>query len=284
MMTLSFRVLKQKNLVTFQIKMSIYNLKEKSALVTGASSGIGLGISKSLAKEGVNLLLISRNEKNLSKVVRGLRSEFKIKIDFLPGDVNDSETLQKAKSIMSSKFGGCDILVNNAGGPPMGSFLDFSNTDWDKAFRQNFLSTISFSKEFYPEMKKKKWGRIINISSTLAKEPTSQMVLSASMRAGVSAFTKAVSSEMAPHGVTINTICPGGVLTQRMKDLVEQSAKNQNKTYKEVLKENTKLIPIGRFASPDEFSKIILFLISDEASYLTGLSLMADGGLTKSIF
>ena len=111
------------------------------------------------------------------------------------------------------------------------------------------------------------------------------MVLSASMRAGVSAFTKAVSSEMAPYGVTINTICPGGVLTQRMKNLVEISAKKQKKKdFDEILKESVNSIPLGRFATPEEFSKIVLFLVSEHAEYITGVSLMADGGLTKGIF
>ena len=264
--------------------MSIYNLKGKTALVTGASSGIGFGISKSLAEEGVNLLLISRNEEKLKKAVDNLKSSTEARIEFLSGDVCDLSLVEESKNLINSLYGQCNILINNSGGPPLGNFLEFSNQEWELAYKQNFFSIVNFTKHFYPAMKKENWGRIINISSTLAKEPTPQMVLSASMRAGVSAFTKAVSAEMAPHGVTINTVCPGGVLTQRMKNLVETSAKKQKKDFEEVLKESVNSIPIGRFATTEEFSKIVLFLVSDHAGYLTGLSLMADGGLTKGIF
>ena len=264
--------------------MTTYNLKGKTALVTGASSGIGLGVAQSLAEEGVNLFLISRDEERLKESVENLRSSSDSRIEFLAGDVSDISLAEKSKDLVDSLFGECNILINNSGGPPMGNFLDFSVKEWESAYKQNLFSIINFTKNFYPDMQKNNWGRIINISSTLAKEPTPQMVLSATMRAGVSAFSKAVSSEMAPFGVTINTICPGGVLTQRMKNLVETSAKNQKKDFEEVLKESVNSIPLGRFATTEEFSKIVLFLVSEHAGYITGVSLMADGGLTKGIF
>tara|TARA_B100001057_G_C22869309_1_gene958031 strand:+ start:1443 stop:2237 length:795 start_codon:yes stop_codon:yes gene_type:complete len=264
--------------------MPNYDLKNKTALITGASKGIGLGIAKSLAQEGVNLLLISRTKKDLLSCSKEILSKSKIKIEILPGDVKNKDLPLKAYKIIKQKFGTCDILVNNSGGPEIGSFLDHSEKKWNEAYNQNLYSIVNFSKKFVPDMKKKKWGRVINITSSLAKEPTPQMVLSASMRAGVSAFSKSISTELAPYGITVNTVCPGGVLTKRLEELVKISAKKEKIDFETMLQKNVESIPIGRFASTEEFADVVTFLISDKGKYLTGLSLMADGGLTKGIF
>ena len=166
----------------------------------------------------------------------------------------------------------------------MANLSDTKDEDWKSAFDLNLMSVIRFTSEFSGPMIDKGWGRILNVTSTLAKEPSSPMVLSATMRAGVSAFTKSVSYDLADKGVTINTICPGGVLTDRLTNLVQQSSSSQGISYEEALANSQKSIPIGRFASVEEFSEIATFLISDQGGYLTGISLMADGGLTKGIF
>jgi len=128
------------------------------------------------------------------------------------------------------------------------------------------------------------WGRVISITSTLAKEPSGPMVLSASALAAVSAFFKAVSAELAPHNVTINTICPGGVLTDRLASLIEAGAANANISYDEQLAASQSLIPMDRFAAPEELADVIVFLASERGSYVTGTNLIVDGALTKSIF
>ncbi len=260
------------------------SIKNKSAIITGASAGIGKAIAENLAASGVNLLLISRNEKKLINLRNNLKKKFSIKAEYMPGDVKDPELLERIIKESKTKFSGCDILINNAGGPPPGSFLDHEDKVWNEYFNQNLLSIIRLSKLAVPQMKKKKWGRIINITSSLAKEPTSNMVLSATMRAGVSAFAKSISIELAPKGITVNTLCPGGVLTSRLTSLIKASAKGTNKTYKQLLKNSESQIPIGRFASPKEFANSVSFLASDEGRYITGVTLMVDGGLTKSIF
>ena len=264
--------------------MSNYGIQGKLAIITGASSGIGFAIANSLASEGVNLLLISRNEGKLNEAAELINKSHNIEIKTLSGDVADKELPSKAKKMVNDSWGCCDILVNNAGGPPMGSFMTHSEDTWLEAYNTNFFSAVRFTKLFVDDMKGNKWGRILNVTSSLAKEPTPQMVLSASMRAALSSFTKAVSTELAPFGITLNNICPGGVLTERLKNLVKESAKNQGITYEEALKASQDSIPIGRFASPSEFADIATFMLSDKGRYLTGVSLMADGGLTKGIF
>lgn len=264
--------------------MPNYYLKGKTALITGASKGIGFGIAKSLANEGANLLLIARTKKDLLKCSEKILLDNDVRVEILVGDVKNKNLPEKAYSIIKKKFNNCDILVNNAGGPEVGSFLNHPEKTWLEAYFQNFYSTVNFTKKFAPDMKKKNWGRIINITSSLAKEPTPQMVLSASMRAGVSAFSKSISTELAPYGITVNTVCPGGVLTERLEKLVKISAKKEKIDFEKMLKKNVESIPIGRFASIEEFADVVTFLISERGKYLTGLSLMADGGLTKGIF
>jgi len=261
-----------------------YGIQGKNAIVTGASSGIGFAIANSLALEGVNVLLISRTNDKLEAAAKVISKSHDVEIKTLLGNVTDKGLPSKAKKIVNDSWGTCDILINNAGGPPMGSFISHSEETWLEAYNTNFISAVRFTKLFVDDMKTNKWGRILNVSSTIAKEPTPQMVLSASMRAALSAFTKAASTELAPYGITLNTICPGGVLTERLQSLVEQSAKNEGITFEEALKISQDSIPIGRFASPEEFADIATFILSEKGKYLTGVSLMADGGLTKGIF
>lgn len=260
------------------------SIKHKTAIITGASEGIGRAIAENLAKNGAKILLISRDEKKLLKLKSYLKKKYSSKVEILAGDVKDTTLSKKIVDNTKFFFGNCDILINNAGGPPPGSFLDHSEEIWNEYFNQNLLSIIRLTKLVVPQMKKNKWGRIINVTSSLAKEPTPNMVLSATMRAGVSAFTKSISIELASKGITVNTVCPGGVLTNRLINLVKISAKSSNKPYKQLLKESESQIPIGRFASPEEFANTVTFLASEEGCYITGVSLMVDGGLTKSIF
>lgn len=264
--------------------MAKYELEGKNALVTGGSKGIGFGIAKALLYEAANVMILSRDKKKLDSALKKLSSNSPGKVIIFEGDVGNKKIAEQVLEEIEEKFGSCDILVNNSGGPPMGSLFDHKVDSWEDAFSQNLMSVINFTKVFSLPMKERNWGRIINITSSLAKEPTPQMVLSATMRSGVSAFSKAVSTELAPFGITVNTVCPGGVLTDRLNELVKSAAKNQNKDYDTLLSENVKTIPIGRFATPEEFADIIVFLTSERAKYLTGLSLMADGGLTKSTF
>jgi 3-oxoacyl-[acyl-carrier protein] reductase len=262
-----------------------YEIENRVAIITGASSGIGFAAAKGLALQGVNLILVSRNEdklKHAQKEIQALSSSNKVEI--FPGDVIDKKLAQKVVDLAVNKWGKVDILINNAGGPPMGSFLDHNNDVWEAALDQNLKSVIRFTQAVSHIMIKNNWGRIINITSTLAKEPTPLMVLSATARAGVSAFAKSISSELAQFGVTVNTLCPGGVLTERLHSLLMTASAKQEKSYEDVLESSQATIPLGRFAEPDEFADMLVFMASERARYITGTTVMVDGGLTKGIF
>ena len=257
------------------------DLKDKVAIVTGASKGMGYSVCERILKEGAKVMMVSRNE----KVLMDLKQKFsdqKFDIDYFAGDVSSPDLHEKVIEKTLNRWGTIHILVNNAGGPPMGSFLEQNNNNWEAAFQTNLMSVVRFSKAVTPYMKKNKWGRIISITSSLAIEPSPLMVLSSTIRAGVSSFTKAISTELAPDNITVNVICPGGVLTERLKSLIEDRSTRENRNYNEILKESQASIPANRFASSNEIADTILFLASERGAYITGVSLPVDGGLIKS--
>ncbi len=261
----------------------ILELKNKAALVTGGSQGIGFACVESLASEGCNIGMLARNKETIDERCDYISSKYEVKCIPIQGDVSDPNIPEKALNKMISEFSRLDILINNSGGPPLGSFLDHSDKDWDKAINSNLLSVIRFTKLVYPLMKKNNYGRIINILSLLAKEPSAPMVLSATARAGVVTFTKSVSYEMAPHGITINNICPGGVLTKRFQNLLKERAKKLEINVKDFYNERASTVPLGRFANPQEIGNLAAFLSSEKSSFITGTSIIADGGQGKSI-
>ncbi len=258
-------------------------LRNKIALVTGASQGIGYECANSLAAKGCKLVLVSRNKNNLIKASDYIRSKYEVECTAIRGDVSNSKLQKTVIETIKKKYSRLDILINNAGGPPMGSFLKHSDITWHRAFSQNLMSVVNFTKLSFSLMKKNKFGRVINILTVLAKEPTAQMVLSSTIRSGVIAFSKAISHEVGAFGITINNICPGGVLTNRFQTLLNERAKKLKISKKEFLKQRAATVPIGRFATPEEIANIIIFLCEDKAGIITGTSIVADGGQSKSI-
>lgn len=257
---------------------------KKVAIVTGASKGIGKAIALGFAKEGYSVCIVSRDVALLKSTAEEITKETNQEVIYCSADVSDLEAPGRIVDSVIKKFNKIDILVNNAGGPNAGSFLSHDDESWMSAIQQNLLSVVRFTKAVVPYMKKQNNGRIINISSTVAKEPSSMMVLSATTRAGVSAFSKAISQELAPFNITVNTICPGGVLTDRLKSLVNEASVKANISYEEQLGKSLATIPMNRFAEPEEIANVACFLADDKSSYLTGTSIMVDGALTKSIF
>ena len=255
-------------------------LNGKVAIVTGASKGIGFAIAKALIGEGVKILMISRDAEALKRKADELSMQGEV--DYMSGDVSHPSLPDLAYKRILTKWGKADILINNAGGPAMGSFLEHDEVAWNAAIQTNLMSVTRFCKAMVPLMKQNAWGRIVSITSTIAKEPSPAMVLSASVRAGVAAFTKAISTELAPFNITVNVICPGGVLTDRLRNLVKERAVKENRDFSELIKESEDGIPKKRFALPEEIADTVLFLVSESGGYITGVSLSVDGGLTKS--
>lgn len=250
------------------------------ALVCGASKGMGLATAEALALAGVKVLMVSRDKATLEEAALKVASQG-VAVPHV-GDVSDPQLAEQAVDRCKELWGPVDILVNNAGGPPMGTFLEHDEIEWEAAIQTSLMSVVRFCKAVAPNMKDQNWGRIISITSTVAKEPSPSMILSATTRSGVSAFTKTLAIELAQYNISVNAICPGGVLTDRLVSLLKTSANREKRDYSEILTESQQSIPAKRFAKPSEIADVILFLASEMGGYINGVSLSVDGALTKA--
>ena len=258
------------------------NLEKKVGLVIGGSKGIGLAIAKALAAEGVKICIMSRSMENLISAQSDILSSTQVAVSIYQGDAGNDNDLTDLYEFLSKGVGLPDIVINNSGGPAIGTFLDQDDSVWQAAFDQHLMAPVRLMRIFSPAMVENNWGRFINISSTVAIEPSSLMSLSATMRAGVSALSKSASLTMAHSGVTLNTICPGGVLTDRLLGLMDAGSKAKGISPEETLHEAQNSIPMKRFAFPREIADFVVFLSSERANYITGRVHAIDGGLTAS--
>ena len=255
-----------------------------NAVVIGGSRGVGLAIARQLANSYEKICIVSREKHNLEKALISI-GDTKSKIFIYQGDVSEKNFgHQLFKYLQDQNFGVTNTLICNAGGPPQKFFLDTTEAEWDSVIETSLLGQIRVVREFIPQMVELDFGRIVFISSTVAKEPSPAMVLSATARSGLSAFVKAISSEFAKSNITMNVICLGGVLTERLNSLIENSASTQRIDASDVREKMVNSIPIGRFAKPEEIANLVTFLVSPEASYITGTSISIDGGLSKAFF
>jgi 3-oxoacyl-[acyl-carrier protein] reductase len=258
------------------------DLSGKTALVTASSKGIGFGIANGLSAAGANVCICGRNEETLATATR--KFEDVNRVLAVAGDVSELGFVEQLVKKCSERFGSIDILVNNSGGPPPGEALAITEEQWGAAINSNLLSAVRLSRLVVPAMKEKRWGRIVNLTSTSASEPAAGMVLSNVTRAGVAAFSKTLSLEVAEFGITVNTILTGGCLTDRLRDLLNKSIASSGETFDEAIARIEKTIPVRHLATPDEFAQIVLFLASPAASYINGTAIPVDGGTTKSTY
>lgn len=261
---------------------SIYpDLVGKRALVCGASKGIGLAIASSLLSAGAEVILISRNKLNLQNAAESL-SEYSKSLYIYDVDLSHPDFLHLINRKVSDTLNSVDILVNNCSGPPMARLINTTDDMWLDTIHKLLFVPVQLAKAFLPSMVEAHYGRIITVSSSLALEPSPEMILSSTVRAGLGAFTKALSSDYAHKNITANVICPGGVLTERLMDLVSLQASESGKTYDSMLSSIQESIPANRFAEPSEIGSLATFLCSASAGYITGQSIVIDGGVTKS--
>jgi 3-oxoacyl-[acyl-carrier protein] reductase len=258
-------------------------IKNKVALVTGASAGLGLAAAVSLAKEGVRVAINSRSLDNLKSAAETIEKETGINPILVEGDLSIDSIPEKIVAKVISKMGSIDILVNNAGGPPPGLFQQHTLETWKKSADLTLFSAIEVTRAVVPYMMKAKWGRIIFITSVAVKQPIDNLIISNCLRAGVTGFAKSISSEFAGHGITVNTVCPGYTDTERLKSLGENLANAQGCDIKDIYKKWTSNIPMGRVGRPEELASLITFMASERASYITGASIPVDGGYYKGL-
>jgi len=258
-------------------------LKGKVALVAASSTGLGKAVAMEFAKEGANLAMCARHEGVLLSAAQEIGTATGIDIMALPTDVTKASDIDSLIEKTVARFGRIDVLVNNAGGPPTGTFESLSDEEWAKAIELNLFSTIRLSRAALPYLKKSSGGRIINIVSMSVKQPIDGLILSNSVRAGVIGLAKTMSSEFGKYNITVNNVLPGWTATERVGEVLKGRANREHRSEADIRAETEKLIPLGRMGTPEEFAATVVFLASSRASYITGTSLLVDGGWYKGI-
>jgi 3-oxoacyl-[acyl-carrier protein] reductase len=258
------------------------NLENKIALVVASSQGLGKAIATQLVKEGTNVMLTGRNEEKLAAVQKELEALGKGKAAYFAADITKIKDIQTLVQKTREKFGEIDILVNNGGGPPGGAFEQLSDEAWQQAFELNLLSYIRMIREVLPDLKKG-GGKIVNIASSSIKQPIPGLILSNTFRLGIVGLTKTLAEELAPYHILINTVAPGRIATDRVAFLDQMKAQKTGVTRDQIAEESQKTIPLKRYGTPEEFANVVTFLLSDANTYMTGSSLLVDGGMVKSI-
>jgi len=259
-------------------------IKDKTAIISASSKGLGKSCAEQLAAEGCNLTIFSRNQSNIKRAAKEIEQKYKVNVLPLKADASKLNDVKYVVESTIRKFGTVHILINNAGGPPFGYFEDFSTKNWQNALELNLLSVVNLTREVLPFMKKQKWGRIINITSIAVKQPVDGLILSNTARTGVIGLAKTLSNEYASYNILINNVCPGRIMTDRIKELAEKRSKQAKKSIKAVIKEMESDIPLARIGKPEELSSMVAFLASEKASYITGNTIQIDGGLNKGLF
>lgn len=259
-----------------------FGIAGRGAIVGGSSSGIGLACADLLLAEGVRVVLASRSEEKLSTVAAALTSKHGREVHYVAADLATAEGAEAAFRAAEAKLGQVDIVVNNAGGPKSGPFEALSDDDWENSFHLNLMSVVRLSRLASPGMKSRRWGRIVNITSTSVKQPVEGLMLSNSIRMSVVGFAKTLADEVGPFGVTVNTVAPGYTGTERLAQLASAKAERTGTTKESVLDEWRAGVPLRRIGLPEEVAAAVVWFCSEQGAYITGVTLAVDGGRTRA--
>ena len=242
-------------------------LKGRTAIVCGASAGIGLGVAESLADEGANVVMFARRREALDREADRLGALA------VRGDVTNPADLRRVVERAVEAFGGVDVLVNNSGGPPRTTALELDDTLVEEAVELLLLSVVRLTNLCLPYLGKNGHGRVINIASSTVREPVDNLALSNVVRPGVVAWAKTLAREVAPQGITVNSIAPGRIDTARIREVYPDGPSESD----------LRTIPARRLGHPREVGDVVCFLASKQASYVTGTLLAVDGGLVRAL-
>jgi 3-oxoacyl-[acyl-carrier protein] reductase len=255
-------------------------IRGKNALVCAASKGLGRGCAFSLAREGVNLVITARGKDALEATAAEIRKTCGVRVTAVAGDITTEEGRRAALAACPDP----DILVNNAGGPPPGDFREWDQAVWMKALTANMLTPIELIKATVDKMIARRFGRIVNITSSAVKAPLGPLGLSNGARSGLTGFIAGLARQTVKHNVTINNLLPGFFATDRNRTTIAAFAKEMGLSEQEALRERLRHIPAGRQGDPAEFGDACAYLCSAQASFITGQNLLLDGGAYPGTF
>ena len=258
-------------------------LRNKVALVCGASRGLGRAIADELTAEGASLFVCARGEAPLQTAAKAMAKAHSVAVFPVAGDLSRIEDVQRVTETVLREAGRVDILVTNAGGPPPGPFESHGPDAWERATQLTLRSAIELIRAVLPGMKERRWGRILNVTSIAVKQPVDGLILSNSLRAAVTGMARTLANEVAPHGITVNNVLPGYTLTDRIADLAQATAVAQGTSETQVVKRWEDQIPARRLGDPRDLAALTAFLASERASYITGQSIAVDGGWIRGL-
>jgi len=256
-------------------------LRGKVALVTAASRGLGRAVALQLAQEGTSVAICARREEPLEATARTIRKTTGAEVLAVPADVSVPEDVDRLVKTTLDRFGRIDVLVTNAGGPPPGRFLDLTPADWEAAVQLTLMSAVRLCYAVVPAMREQGEGSIVAMTSISVKQPLPNLLLSNSIRLAVVGLMKTLADELAPDGIRVNVVCPGWTRTERVEQLLQDRAVRNGTTPDEEAAKIAAAIPLGRMGTPEEFARVVAFLASPAASYITGVSLLVDGGMYR---
>jgi 3-oxoacyl-[acyl-carrier protein] reductase len=254
-------------------------LAGRVALVTAASKGMGKASAMGLAAEGAKIVMCARTESDLKTAADEIRAKTKAEVLAIPADVTKKDDVTALVDSAIKTFGHVDILVANAGGPPRGYFEDMTDEQWQGAFDVSLLSVVRLVRGVLPSMKARRWGRILTIQSVSVKQPIPELLLSNAVRPGVAGLMKTLAGQLGKDGITVNTVCPGKIMTDRFLG----GQKISGLSREDYLARAVEDVPVRRIGTPEEFANVIVFLASERASYVTGVALQVDGGLVRGL-
>lgn len=258
-------------------------LEGKKALVTASSTGLGRAVAEELAAEGCDLVLCARSEDTLGETADAIAEASGRTVVPVRADLTDADDIERLVDRAHEELGRVDVLFTNAGGPPSGPFESHGIDAWRKAERLLLESVVLLVQGVLPGMKERRWGRLLHLTSIAAKQPVGGLMLSNSIRAAVTGFARTLANEVAPYGITVNTLLPGYTGTERLNDLAEAEAGREGIEPEDVFERWNAEVPMGRVAEPREFAAVAAFLASERASYVTGQSVVVDGGWIRSL-
>lgn len=259
-------------------------LSGRTALVAASSRGIGRACAVGLAREGVNLTICARGREDLDQTAGAIHEETGVDVLSVPTDLTDANQIRSLVQQHVEHFGRIDILVTNNGGPPPSTFTTTTDSMWQQGLELSLWSVIWLCTEVVPHMQRQGDGRIVNITSKAVKQPMDGMILSNVARTGVIGLAKTMANEMASDGIRVNNVCPGPIRTERMDNVSVRLAERNGTTPDAVIAGWEAGVPLGRMGRPEEVANTVVFLASDAASFVTGTSLLVDGGEVKSLY
>ncbi len=260
-----------------------FGIRGKTAIICGASRGLGYACAAALAEEGTNIIMNSRDFDRIFSAARSISERYGVETVPVAADALHADTPEKLVKAAIDRFGGVDILITNTGGPEPGVFSDLGDDAWEQAFHLTLMSAVRMIRASLPTMIARGWGRIINLASISVKQPIPGLLLSNSLRSAVVGMAKTLSQEVAAKGVTVNTIATGTFETERIRAILVDRAVRQGVSEDVTRAAQIAAIPMGRLGRPEELASVAAFLASEKSSYVTGATIQIDGGMCSCI-